>query len=83
MYIHIGNNRVVRRRDILGIFDLDTASQGADTRRYLAAADRAGDVEAVREEIPKAFVVTSRGGKRTVYMTPLASQTIAGRTDEK
>ena len=26
MYLHIGNNKIVRTRDVLGIFDADTAT---------------------------------------------------------
>ena len=32
MYIHIGNNKVVRKEDILGIFDLDSSTFSINTR---------------------------------------------------
>ena len=44
MYLHLGNDIVVRKREVLGIFDLDITSQSVRTRAYLAAAEELGDV---------------------------------------
>ena len=44
MYLHAGNGRTVRTRDVIGIFDLDNASMSAVTRRMLAE----GGVDAAR-----------------------------------
>lgn len=35
MYLHLGQESIVRTRDILGIFDLDTASLSRHTCDYL------------------------------------------------
>ena len=35
MYLHAGNNKIIRTKSIIGIFDMDNATLGADTRAFL------------------------------------------------
>ena len=57
MYLHVGNQKNIRKKDIIGIFDADRTTSSGITRRYLAKAEEKGQVDSAREEIPKAFVV--------------------------
>ena len=57
MYLHVGNNRNLRVRDIVGIFDADTATVSPVTKKFLANAQEKGAVEFASVELPKAFVV--------------------------
>ena len=57
MYLHVGNNQNVRIKDIVGIFDADTATVSAITKKYLSDADHKKIVKFASEEIPKSFVV--------------------------
>ena len=34
MYLHIGNGKSVKREDIIGIFDLDTATVSKITKNF-------------------------------------------------
>ena len=82
MYLHLGNDVVVRKNEVLGIFDLDNTSQSIVTRKYLSAAEKSGDVvNAAGLELPKSFVVCSRDGKQTIYLSQLNSSTLRGRSD--
>lgn len=76
MYIHIGRDNVIRKKNIVGIFDLDQASQNAETVQYLRRAEKEGRLINVTDELPKAFVVTVDG---KVYMTQLGAKTLLGR----
>ena len=51
-YLHLGRGAVVDTADVVGIFDLDITSQSHLTRRYLAAAEKAGEVTAASEDLP-------------------------------
>ena len=42
MYLHIGNNKIVRTRDVIGIFDADTATVSKTTRAYLSEKEKLG-----------------------------------------
>ncbi len=86
MYLHLGENTVVWSGDILGVFDLDHTTVSKITRDFLRDAQRDGRVISVSMELPKAFVVTDKGGEKTVYLTQLAPSTLykrAGSKDEE
>ncbi|MBR1780261.1 MAG: DUF370 domain-containing protein [Oscillospiraceae bacterium] len=83
MYLHLGQNTIVRDREVIGIFDLDITSQSIRTRRYLSAAERAGEVTAVSEELPKSFVVTGRRGRQRVYISQLSTATLLRRSENR
>ena len=70
-------------KDIVAIFDLDNSSQSHITRKYLAAADRAGQVVNAAEDIPKSFVVTERKGKKKLYLSQMAVSTLLKRAETK
>ncbi|MFQ8832038.1 MAG: extracellular matrix regulator RemB [Ruthenibacterium lactatiformans] len=79
MYLHLGQESIVRTRDILGIFDLDTASLSRHTRDYLAAAEKAGRVVTVTGELPKSFIVTT-GESPAVYISQISAGTLKKRS---
>lgn len=79
MYLHLGQDVVVRNRDIIGIFDIDTASVSKITKEYFAAAEKAGRVVNVTDELPKTFVVCGDGEKTTLYISQISSSTLKKR----
>ena len=60
MYLHAGNNRNLRTKNIIGIFDADTATVSAVTKKYIAGAQAEGRVEFAAAELPKSFVLYRR-----------------------
>jgi hypothetical protein len=50
MYLHLGQSVVVPAGSVVGIFDLDNASQSHLTRRFLREAEEAGNVVSVSAE---------------------------------
>lgn len=63
MYIHLGQGTVVRSRNVLGIFDLDSTTVSKHTRKFLEKAEKNGGVITVSYELPKSFAVVSENGK--------------------
>ena len=82
MYLHLGSGALVRTDSIIGVFDLDNTSQSHITRKYLTAAEKAGQVINVAEDIPKSFVVCRDEGGMKVYLSQMASQTLLKRSQE-
>ena len=83
MYLHLGKDTLVNTRDVVGLFDLDTTSLSKKTRKFLAAAEKAGKVVNVSTELPKS-VVLARDGR--LYISQLSTATLkkrleAGRRD--
>ncbi len=65
MYLHAGNNKNLRTRDIIGIFDADTATVSAVTKKYIAGAQAEGRVEFASVELPKSFVLYKKTPRET------------------
>jgi hypothetical protein len=80
MYLHIGSNRNIREKQILGIFDADSATVSSVTRKYLSDAEKKNAVEAANEELPKSFVVYfDRDGEQKICFSQLSSTALLGR----
>lgn len=78
MYLHLGQDYLVKTRDIIGIFDLDTASVAKNTRIFLKKAETDGAVVPLSGEIPKSFVLTDFPTP-TVYISPISAATLKKR----
>ena len=57
MYLHAGNNKIIRTKSIIGIFDMDNATLGSDTRNFLKKVQGDGLLEISKTEIPKSFIL--------------------------
>lgn len=81
MYLHIGQDTVLREQDIVGIFDMDNTTVSRTTREFLNRAEREGKVSYVNLELPKSFVVCSTPDKEghTVHIAQMAPRTLYKR----
>ena len=83
MYLHLGKGTVILKKDIIAIFDLDQTSQSHITRKYLAAAEKAGQVINAAEDIPKSFVVCQNKEGRSLYLSQRAPATLLKRAESE
>lgn len=82
MYLHLGQDTVVKLSEVVAIFDLENASIAKATKRYLALAQKQGLVVNVSTELPKSFVVcVDEKGRTTVYISQISSATLKKRTN--
>ena len=63
MYLHIGNGVSIKEEDIIGIFDLDTATVSKITKKYISDNEKVGNVEYTDFDLPRSFVVYSKKEK--------------------
>ena len=82
MYLHIGSNKNIRKKDIIGIFDIDNSTISHTTRHYLAKAEARGEVSAACEELPRAFVLYKEDKKNKMCFSQLSSSALLGRCEE-
>lgn len=75
MYLHIGEDTVIRDREIIGIFDMDTSTVNKATRDYLKKAEQEKRVVYVNYDLPKCFVVTDK----KVFISPINTSTLSKR----
>ncbi len=81
MYIHLGNEIVVREDEIIGIFDLDTTTVSKHSRKFLETSEKENRIINVSYELPKSFIVTSKNGKERVYISQISSATLQKRSN--
>ncbi len=79
MYLHLGQDTIVRTDTILGVFDLDNATVSKHTREFLNRAQRENRVVNVSDELPKAFVVCREKRGTVIYLSQISPATLLRR----
>ena len=82
MYLNIGKSFLIRKENILGIFDLDSTSQSFLTREFLSAAEKPGRVVNAAEDIPNSFLLCEEEDGVRVYLSQSTSRTLWKRNDQ-
>ena len=60
MFLYLGEGRYKRLSSLVGIFDMDSATVCAATRRFLSRCEKDGCMES-DGELPKSFLVCAEG----------------------
>ena len=77
MYLHLGEDTVVSKNEIIGIFDIENTSVSKITKDFLAGKNF--EVITVSYEIPKSFILTESNGNVKVYISNISPQTLKKR----
>lgn len=80
MYIHLGQDTVIKQEDIIGIFDMDTSTVSKNTREFLKKAEKEGKVITITYELPKSFIVCKINGETVIYISQISSTTLEKRS---
>lgn len=78
MFLHIGEGKILNKKEIVGIFDLENTSTSKKTREFLRKNEKKRNVVYVSEEIPKTFIITK---DEKVYISQISSQTLYKRSE--
>lgn len=76
MFLHAGNNKSLRLKEIIGIFDMDTATVSNDTKSFLKKKEKSNRTEAAVNELPKSFILTDKG---EVVFSQISTSSLIGR----
>lgn len=79
MYIHLGQDVVVPKKGLIGLFDIDNCTSSAITRSFLAEAEKNGEIVDISGELPRVFAVYENRGERRVYLSQISSSTLMKR----
>ena len=74
MYLHIGNGKSVKKKDIIGIFDLDTSTITKTGKDFINKSERRGDVEYDDDDLPRSFVLVEENKKYKVKLSRISSK---------
>ena len=81
MFLNAGNEEI-RKKNVIGIFDLDTATVSKKTRDFLAAAEKNGQVNLLTYDLPRSFILTTENGEQKVYLSQYSAGTLLTRAEE-
>ncbi len=83
MFLHIGEDLVVREKDIIGIFDFETSTLSRNTKKYLQDKEKKHMTFAISDQLPKAFVVVQKYKEpdSKVFFTLVSSITLKKRAE--
>lgn len=81
MYLHLGEETVVKGKNIIGIFDIENTSVSKHTKDFLARSEKNGSVFNVSYEMPKSFIVCRENDEAsdTVYISQISAATLKKR----
>ena len=80
MYLYLGQKTAINDSDIIGVFDLDTATVKKPTREFLKNKEKEGQTTAViGDDLPKSFILVNKDGGERVYISQIAPATVLKR----
>ena len=82
MYLHIGNGESIKTDEIIGIFDLDTATVSKITKKYISAKEKEGRVEYTDYDLPRSFIVLEeKKGEYKIKLSRISPSGLKQRID--
>ena len=83
MYIHLGNEISLKKKNIVGIFDIENTTISKNTGHLLENATKEGRVVNVSYEMPKSFIVSMENGREIVYISQISVATLRKRASNQ
>lgn len=83
MFVHIGNGKSVKKKDIIGIFDLDSATVTKTGKDFLGRKEREGLVEYEDLDLPRSFILCKENGNIRVRLSRISTQGLRLRAEQK
>ncbi len=81
MYLHIGNGVTVKKKDVIGIFDLDSSTVSHITKTYINKNQRAGNITYGDMDLPRTFVLVEDTGGYGIKLSRISSQGLRIRAE--
>lgn len=81
MYLHIGNGVSIKKENIIGIFDLDTATVSKVTKKYINENEKKGMVEYTDFDLPRSFIVCNEKKKYKIKLSRISTIGLIQRSD--
>lgn len=82
MFLHIGNGKSVKKKDIIGIFDLDTATMSKVGKKFINKMEKEGRVEYDDFDLPRSFVLADCEGENKIFLSRISTQGLKLRFKE-
>ena len=81
MFLHIGNGKSVKKKDIIGIFDLDTSTVTKVGRNFINNSEKIGIVEYDDFDLPRSFVLIEENGEIKIKLSRISTKGLVARVN--
>lgn len=82
MFLHIGNGKSVKKENVIGIFDLDTATVTKAGKEFINRKEKEGLVEYDDFDLPRSFILIKEGEKEKIRLSRISTQGLKLRAKE-
>ena len=82
MYLHIGNGKNIKKKNIIGIFDIDNVTVSKTGKDFINRMEKEGLVEYDYMDIPRSFVLFDDNGTYKVNLSRISTQGLKIRVIE-
>lgn len=79
MYLHIGNNIMIDKQEIIGIFDYENLKKNKTFQTAVEKIKKEGKVEDISEGNQKTIILIKKEDKMKAYVSNISSNTLAKR----
>ncbi|SCY63037.1 extracellular matrix regulator RemB [Alkaliphilus peptidifermentans] len=89
MFLHLGGEVVVHKKEIIAIFDIQSTLKAKNSRMFLQTCKDEGFIKEISNEEPRSFILTERvinkkkTGKKSmktiIYYSPISALTLQKR----
>lgn len=83
LYLHLGQETVVSMSEVLGIFDMDTATVSKHTRVLLSRMEKENRVIPIFDDLPKSFILCKQNGQTVLYISQISTGTLLKRAENQ
>ncbi|MBO5009698.1 MAG: DUF370 domain-containing protein [Clostridia bacterium] len=82
MFLHIGNGKSVLKKNIIGIFDLDTSTVSKIGKDFINKKEKEGLLEYDDYDLPRSFVLIEEKDKYKIKLSRISSLGLKTRAEE-
>lgn len=79
MFVNIGANTIIKKKDIVAVFDIETTTGSETTREYLRRSNKRSEIVTLTEDLPRAMVLCNSRNGMALYITDVSSAAIKRR----
>lgn len=82
MYLHIGNGINIRKKSIIGIFDLDSSTISSVTKKYINKNEKEGNILYKDSDLPRTFILHEENDGYKIKLSRISSQGLKIRAED-
>ena len=82
MFLHVGKGKSIKKKEIIGIFDLDTATVSRHTKRLMNRMTKEGRVTYMDTDLPRSFVFSVDQDGEHMELSRISSTGLFARLTE-